>query len=330
MITYNISIENFVNSQYDSNITFTSGDTKAYAFKFNTQQNCKILVKAKRADGIVVIGEITKPGMEYVIPNNMYAIPGQVDFEIALLNSDGGHITSKLVYAMVREGFGDEGIEEDDRYPVLTQLISKAYEFAEGKGYLTEEDIVGKEDKSNKVNKIDSGSSDSEYPSAKAVYDYDHDKWQLIEVVTLEHDVQRVYCDLKGGKYKELYIRFVIPTMNHGKETSFVKGRTYVYGQENILIYDDNSSVYEDTGATWVLTHRLTMMGNICSCERKTYNYREDDRPYAIGYSANRWGQTIGTHIGENFLSELNVLMYPTGERFFPAGTTYELWGIRA
>ncbi len=106
MITYNISIENFVNSQYESNIIFTSGDTKAYAFKFHTQQDCEILVKAKRADDVVVIGEITKPGVEYVIPNNMYAACGPVVFEIALLSGDGGYITSKLVCATVRDGIG--------------------------------------------------------------------------------------------------------------------------------------------------------------------------------------------------------------------------------
>ncbi len=328
MITYNISIENFVNSQYDSNITFTSGDTKAYAFKFNTQQNCEILVKAKRADGIVVIGEITKPGMEYVIPNNMYAIPGQVDFEIALLNSDGGYITSKLVYAMVREGFGDEGIEEDDRYPILTQLITKTYEFAEGKGYLTEEDIVGKEDKSNKVNKIDSGSTDNQYPSAKAVYDYDHDKWQLIEVVTLEQDVQRVYCDLKGGKYKELYIRFVIPTMNPENTSGFQKGRTFVYIQGNNVVYDDGEYRYSDTGKSWILTHQLTIIGNICSCIGKVQNVYNNNQPYLIGNY--EYGTTIGKPIADNYISDLNILMYPIGTRLFPEGTTYELWGIRA
>ncbi len=188
---------------------------------------------------------------------------------------------------------------------------------------MTAEDISGKEDKSNKVNKIDSDSSDSEYPSAKAVYDYDHDKWQLIEVVTLEHDVQRVYCDLKGGKYKELYIRFVVPTMNPDNTSNFQKGRSYVYVQGNDVVYDDGDYRYEDTGKSWVLTHHLTMIGHICTCERRILDVLK--APYQA-----TWGTTVGKPIADNYISALNVLMYPLTTRVFPAGTTYELWGVRA
>ena len=42
----------------------------------------------------------------------------------------------------------------------------------EGKGFLTEhQDISGKEDTSNKVTSISASSTDTQYPSAKAVYD---------------------------------------------------------------------------------------------------------------------------------------------------------------
>lgn len=42
-----------------------------------------------------------------------------------------------------------------------------------GKGFITShQDITGKEDKSNKVTSISANSTDTEYPSAKAVYDY--------------------------------------------------------------------------------------------------------------------------------------------------------------
>lgn len=42
-----------------------------------------------------------------------------------------------------------------------------------GKGFITShQDITGKEDKSNKVTSLNSSSTDTQYPSAKAVYDY--------------------------------------------------------------------------------------------------------------------------------------------------------------
>lgn len=129
MIIYNISVNQHGNAEYNSNIIFTSGDTGAYGFRIvltdESLKNCWVIVKAKRADGTTVIGEKKPVSEVYEIPNNMYSAQGDVSFEIALTDSENVYITMKVVYAQVREGFGDEGIEADDRYPVLMQLINE-------------------------------------------------------------------------------------------------------------------------------------------------------------------------------------------------------------
>ena len=60
----------------------------------------------------------------FAIPGNMYSVPGDVLFEIALYNATGGCITTRVVAATVRKGFGEEGLAADDRYPVLTSMIN--------------------------------------------------------------------------------------------------------------------------------------------------------------------------------------------------------------
>ncbi len=128
MINYNIKIAAVAEKTYYSDIVLTSGDVRAYKFVFDfigiNTENCTLGIKAKRADGIVVIGE-NDNCREFVLPGNMYSVPGEVLFEIAVYNASGSCITTKVVAATVREGFGEEGLIADDRYPVLTSMINE-------------------------------------------------------------------------------------------------------------------------------------------------------------------------------------------------------------
>ena len=160
--------------------------------------------------------------------------------------------------------------------------------------------------------------------------DKDATEWQLVESVTLEQDVQTLACDLKGGNYKELYIRFIIPTLNPDKVSDFPKGRVQVLEQGYTYLFDEGASVFVDNeGKDWLLTYHLTMVGNNCIGERKIY---EDSltHPYAINYNPNRWSHSLGTQLENNFISTLRFKMLPTDTWKFPAGTTYELWGVKA
>ena len=84
---------------------------------------CSLGVKAKRADGSIVIAK-NDDCKSFVLPGNMYAVPGEVSFEIAVYDATGGCITTKVVVATVRKGFGEEGLSADDRYPALASMIN--------------------------------------------------------------------------------------------------------------------------------------------------------------------------------------------------------------
>lgn len=157
--------------------------------------------------------------------------------------------------------------------------------------------------------------------------DKDTTEWQLIESVTLEQDVKQLHCDLKGGQYKELYIRFAIPTLNPDKLSDFPKGRVQVFEKGYTCLFDEGAAFYTDSGTDWFLTCQLTMIGNNCVAERKIYT---NTYPYAIGYNNNRWSHTFGTPLENNFMRELWFNMLPSDTWTFPQGTTYELWGVKA
>ncbi len=128
MIEYRIKIDTKSEKIYYSDFIFTTGDVRAYKFVFDfvdcDTENCSIGVKAKRADGTVVIAK-SSDCKSFVLPGNMYAVAGEVLFEIALYDAAGGCITTKVVAATVRKGFGEEGLASDDRYPVLTSMINE-------------------------------------------------------------------------------------------------------------------------------------------------------------------------------------------------------------
>lgn len=155
--------------------------------------------------------------------------------------------------------------------------------------------------------------------------------WQLIETVTIEQEVQRIYCDLKGGKYKELHLHMIMPTRNPNKESNYPKGRSNVYIQGNKTVYDDGSYWYVDDGNPYcVYTYDVSLIGNICKVRRLRYPTTRPEYPYLTGYVQDRSGYTTGIHIDDDYISELSVSLLPTGSFAFSVGTTYELWGVRA
>ena len=127
MVEYRIKIDTKSARIYYSDFIFTTGDVRAYKFIFDFNdietESCTLGVKAKRADGTVVIAK-SDDCKELVLPGNMYSVQGEVLFEIALYDATGGCITTKVVAANVRKGFGEEGLAADDRYPVLTSMIN--------------------------------------------------------------------------------------------------------------------------------------------------------------------------------------------------------------
>ena len=127
MVEYKIKIETKKEKVHYSDFVFTTGDVRAYKLIFGfadiNTEGCSLGIKAKRADGTVVIAK-SNDCKSFVLPCNMYNVPGEVLLEIAIYDATGGCITTKVVAATVRKGFGEEGIDADDRYPVLTSMIN--------------------------------------------------------------------------------------------------------------------------------------------------------------------------------------------------------------
>ena len=127
MVEYKIRIDTKKEKMYYSDIVFTTGDVRAYKFIFDFTDvdtaDCTLGVKAKRADGTVIILK-SSDCKSFIVPGNMYSVPGEILFEIAIYNATGGCISTKVVAATVRKGFGEEGLAADDRYPVLTSMIN--------------------------------------------------------------------------------------------------------------------------------------------------------------------------------------------------------------
>ena len=155
-------------------------------------------------------------------------------------------------------------------------------------------------------------------------------EWQLIESGTLTEDVLSVTCDLKGGHYKKLFLHFVLQPMNPDKASDFPKGRSSVFCQGDTHIYDDGSGYYVGNEREFNLTYEVTMIGKDCIVERKHMAVPTNGIPYITNTSNERQGQTIGRVLSDDFISALKVNMYPTDTWRFPAGTTYELWGVKA
>lgn len=128
MIEYRIKTDTKSERIYYSDFIFTTGDVRAYKFIFDFSdidtEGCSLGIKAKRADGTVIIAK-SDDCKSFVLTGNMYSVPGEVLFEIALYDDVGGCITTKVVTATVRKGFGEEGLASDDRYPALTSMINE-------------------------------------------------------------------------------------------------------------------------------------------------------------------------------------------------------------
>ncbi len=131
MLTYTIRTDVKGKRTLATDAVFTTGDVQAYRLQFVFYDNgvydatgCSLMVKGKRPDGAVVIDEgvIDRLGNAfYDVKSSMYAVPGELALEVALLTKDGGYITVKELAIFVREGFGEGNLAEDTA-PLLTEL----------------------------------------------------------------------------------------------------------------------------------------------------------------------------------------------------------------
>ena len=144
MITkdFNINID-FKKPKLLERMTFVQGDTGSCRLVIKLTDNDEIIdltghtvgVTFLRSDNtsidvIAAVTDETAGEAEYVLASNILEVPGQVLTEIAIYGGGGERLTSavQFPFMVVAELAGETTIEEQNDYPVLTQLISSCTE----------------------------------------------------------------------------------------------------------------------------------------------------------------------------------------------------------
>ncbi len=127
MITYNISVNPSSERSICSDMEFTVGDVKAYRLQFSFSgietEGKTLLIKALRGDGSVVTA--SSGSCEIILPAVLYAVAGEVSFEVSLIDGMGCCVTLCVITATVRPAFDDGIAAEVDKYPVLTDILTR-------------------------------------------------------------------------------------------------------------------------------------------------------------------------------------------------------------
>ena len=274
---------------------------------------------------------------------------------ITSASTDTQYPTAKAVYTSV-SGKEDKlnkmsdilmsmnyGTPQED-YPNVSAVFSYVYNQTKDKADTTYVDeqigdietaLDTKEDKLNKVNdilnSIVNGSSGYEYPTVGATYGFviNTTQWKLIQTVTLTETVNRIYPTFSDN-YKSIFVKFDIPTVKSETVTTVGAARGYLR-VNNVVVHMNNGYEWEDIGATSRLSYKIDMIGTTCITEGR-YSARTDlvqnnDRgKYAQNLQTNG-GVTLST----NYISSCDVEIFSADTlRCFPAGTKYEIWGIKA
>lgn len=147
-------------------------------------------------------------------------------------------------------------------------------------------------------------------------------KWELIESTALENGIANVITVNLSKQYQEIYIRFAVPSIS-----ATTKARVAIIAVDtantNTTIFSETGDLYpEATGSKWYLSFAIKRFGNIHIVER---NWANNSNATIYSYYNNH-AKTIGTTVGD--INKLLFSMTPTATRWFPVGTTYEVWGV--
>ena len=159
--------------------------------------------------------------------------------------------------------------------------------------------------------------------------------FELVDSGTLAEDVAQVSPTI-NGQYKELYIFLKMPAQAD-VATNTLKARVRMK-IGNINIYDQGNFMVTNYNADWYMVCTVKAYGTRCYSQVWFGKYYTDNNgvinPYAINASTADYNGAIVPHVNLNnpYLDSFTVSMAsnPAGGRYFPNGTTYELWGVKA
>ena len=118
-------------------IELVADDVNAYELVFRAP--CDIsggtfLISATRADGTKLSdkGAVEGKTARYVLKNSLYSLQGVLKIRATVSDGRGTVITTNEITFNVLEGNGEAEAVEDDRFPVLTELIFKVNDLKDG------------------------------------------------------------------------------------------------------------------------------------------------------------------------------------------------------
>lgn len=151
MINYKMKINYQDTKILTSDIELVSGDVGAYRFVFEFYDegarvdvsDCLLTVRARRADGKVIegAGEIVNNQAIFVPKNSMYAVPGELYMEIALMTKERKYITTKIITVFVIQGLGSDTVVESDEISVFVTLLNQVQSRIDAANKLIEKSI---------------------------------------------------------------------------------------------------------------------------------------------------------------------------------------------
>lgn len=166
-ISVEVSKPNFfqaiVAKQYDSGTRFVKATFIHNNEKVHIEPTATVTINATRCDGSKdsFAGEVNDDGTATLpLTYWMLELVGTVKCDISVLSGDS-RLTSTNFDLEVEKASNNGGdVSEDESYDVLLSLVERV------------EAIENTESTTNKVTEINENSTDDQYPSAKAVYDY--------------------------------------------------------------------------------------------------------------------------------------------------------------
>jgi len=153
-------------------------------------------------------------------------------------------------------------------------------------------------------------------------------KWKFIKNDTLTEGVASITVNF-DDEYKELYVRMVVPTMISDEMPTVSAGKVTVYANkyatENCVLKENSTLFTDTTGESLNLNYHVRMVNKHCNVQRQhSYGNRQANASAATNNTFSGY-----TDMGQEYLESLVFVFSPT-PRVFPAGTTFEIWGVKA
>lgn len=223
--------------------------------------------------------------------------------------------------------------------------------------------VYGKEDRSNKVSNLkDVSDASKQYPtvgfmnsqiataalnaiehSTSQANDYTYMKvselekvvsvcgdFELVDSGTLQANVLQITPTV-NGRYKELYWVFDVPTTN--SDSSSADKARLVFSMNGTDIHNIGGNLIDNYNVSWRAVFDAKMTGRWCHTQLWFNKKHIWDGGYASPPSVTNYNGSIGAgkKMTYDYIDNLTVKMISSnGTRVLPAGTTYELWGVKA